>query len=102
LSLLSLHAVRPSPRTLEAAICCGERLLATAQPMPQGIAWTTLKDQPPLGGFSHGTAGIALSLLQLAAASREDRFRRAALSALEYDRSLFVPELNNWADLRVF
>jgi lantibiotic modifying enzyme len=55
-----------------------------------------------LGGFSHGTAGIALSLLQLAARSGEDRFRRTALSALGYDRSLFVPELNNWADLRVF
>jgi lantibiotic modifying enzyme len=87
---------------LQVAIRCGERLLATAQPMPQGIAWTTLKEQPPLGGFSHGTAGIALSLLRLAAASGEDRFRRAALRALEYDRSLFVPELGNWADLRAF
>jgi type 2 lantibiotic biosynthesis protein LanM len=102
LSLLSLHAVRPSTRTLGVAIRCGERLLATAQPMPRGIAWTTLQDQPPLGGFSHGTAGIALSLLLLAAESGEDRFRRAAFSALDYDRSLFVPELNNWADLRVF
>ncbi|MFF9812319.1 type 2 lanthipeptide synthetase LanM family protein [Streptomyces sp. NPDC014006] len=102
LSLLSLHAVRPSPRTLDVALQCGERLLATAQPAHRGIAWTTLADQPPLGGFSHGTAGIALSLLQLADRSGEDRFRRAALGALGYDRSLFVPELNNWADLRVF
>jgi class II lanthipeptide synthase len=102
LSLLSLQAVRPSPRTLDVATLCGERLLATAQPMPRGIAWTTLKDQPPLGGFSHGTAGIALSLLRLAAESGEDRFRQAAFGALEFDRSLFVPELNNWADLRVF
>ncbi|WP_169314051.1 type 2 lanthipeptide synthetase LanM family protein [Streptomyces piniterrae] len=102
LSLLSLHAVRPSPRTLDAAIRCGERLLATAQPAHRGIAWATLEDQPPLGGFSHGTTGIALSLLQLAAQSSEHRFRRAALSALGYDRSLFIPELNNWADLRVF
>ena len=70
--------------------------------MPRGIAWTTLKDQPLLGGFSHGTAGIALSLLRLAAESGEDRFRQAAFGALEFDRSLFVPELNNWADLRVF
>jgi type 2 lantibiotic biosynthesis protein LanM len=102
LSLLSLHAVRPSPRTLEVAIQCGDRLLATAEPMPQGTAWTTLRDQPPLGGFSHGTAGIALSLQQLAARSGQDRFRECALRALAYDRSLFVPELNNWADLRVF
>ena len=100
LVLLGLHAVRPSPGTLDVAIRAGERLLATAQPMPRGIAWTTIKDQRPLGGFSHGTAGIALSLLQLAAVSGEHRFRQAALSALDYDRSLFVPELNNWADLR--
>lgn len=102
LSLLSLHAVRPSSRTLDVALHCGERLLATAQPAHRGIAWTTLADEPPLGGFSHGTAGIALSLLRLAERSGEDRFRRAALGALGYDRSLFVPELNNWADLRVF
>jgi type 2 lantibiotic biosynthesis protein LanM len=102
LSVLSLHAIRPSPQSLAVAVRCGERLLATAQRMPQGIAWTTLKDQPPLGGFSHGTAGIAVSLLRLAAVTGAGRFRRAALMALDYERSLFVPELNNWADLRVF
>jgi type 2 lantibiotic biosynthesis protein LanM len=102
LALLSLQTVRPSPRILDVMIRCGERLLATAQPVHRGIAWTTLDDQPPLGGFSHGTAGIALSLLHLAAQSGEDRFRQVALSALGYDRSLFVPELDNWADLRVF
>jgi class II lanthipeptide synthase len=102
LSLLSLYAVHPAPHTLEVAIQCGDRLLAAAQPMPQGTAWETLKDQRPLGGFAHGTAGIAFSLLKLAASSGQERFRQAALSALAYDRSLFVPELNNWADLRVF
>lgn len=102
LSLLSLQAVYPSPRTLEVAIQCGDRLLAAAQPAAKGIAWTTLKDQPPLGGFSHGAAGIAFSLLKLAASSGQERFRQAALSALAYDRGLFVPALNNWADLRVF
>lgn len=102
LSVLALHAVHPSSRTLKVAIRCGDRLLATAQRMPHGTAWTTIEDQPPLGGFSHGTAGIALSLLKLAACSGEVRFRSAALSALEYDRSLFVPSLSNWADLRVF
>ncbi|WP_454318744.1 type 2 lanthipeptide synthetase LanM family protein [Streptomyces phaeoluteigriseus] len=102
LSLIGLQTVRPSTRTSDVMIRCGERLLATAQPVHRGIAWTTLEDQPPLGGFSHGTAGIALSLLRLAAHSGDDRFRRAGLSALGYDRSLFVPELENWADLRVF
>jgi type 2 lantibiotic biosynthesis protein LanM len=101
LCLLGLHTLRPSARTLEVAIQCGDRLLATAQPMAHGSAWTALKGQPALGGFSHGTAGIALSLMQLAAWSGQDRFRQSALEALAYDRSLFVPELGNWADLRV-
>ncbi|WP_166459419.1 type 2 lanthipeptide synthetase LanM family protein [Amycolatopsis pithecellobii] len=102
LSLLALHAVRPAPRTLEVAIRCGDRLLATVQPAAQGANWTTLSGQPPLGGFSHGTAGIALSLLKLADASGAERFRAAGIEGLKYDRSLFVPELGNWADLRVF
>jgi type 2 lantibiotic biosynthesis protein LanM len=102
LALLALHAVRPSRRTMHAAVCCGERLVATAQRMPRGIAWTTLSGQPPLGGFSHGSAGIAFALLRLANRSGERRFREAALEALKFDRTLFVPELHNWADLRVF
>jgi type 2 lantibiotic biosynthesis protein LanM len=102
LALLSLHSADPSPQTMDVAIRCGDRLRATAQPMPRGVAWTTLEGEPPLGGFSHGAAGVAYSLLRLAAHSGEGRFRETALQALEYDRSLFVPELGNWADLRVF
>jgi type 2 lantibiotic biosynthesis protein LanM len=101
LCVLGLHAVRPGARSLEMAVTCGDRLLAIAQRMPRGTAWTTLDDQPPLGGFSHGTAGIALSLLRLAAASGQQRFRDTALAALEFDRSLFVPALSNWADMRI-
>jgi len=102
LSLLSLHDVHPTSRAIDVATQCGDRLLATAQAMPRGVAWATLPGEPPLGGFSHGTTGIAFSLLQLAKRSGEERFRRCALEALEFDRSLFVPELNNWADVRTF
>jgi type 2 lantibiotic biosynthesis protein LanM len=100
LALLSLHAVHPSRRTLAAAVECGDRLLATARPMAEGMAWTTLDGEPPLCGFSHGAAGIALSLLQLADRSGDKRFRDAALAALAYERSLFDPKAGNWADLR--
>jgi class II lanthipeptide synthase len=102
LGLLSLYSVHPSPHVLAIAVQCGDHLLATAKHTQEGIAWETLKGEPPLGGFSHGTAGIAFSLLKLAASSGQERFRQTALSALAYDRSLFVPALNNWADLRVF
>jgi len=103
LALLSLHAVKPSRRTLEVAVQCGDHLLDYAQPMPQGVgwAWASFSDDPPLSGFSHGSAGIALSLLKLAAATGEQRFHRAALDGLTYERGLFVPELGNWADVRL-
>lgn len=98
--MLSLYAVAPSPAILEAACRCGERLLACAQPMPVGIGWRIPREETPLTGFAHGAAGIALSLLRLAAVSGEERFHQAALAALAYERSLFVPEEQNWLDLR--
>jgi type 2 lantibiotic biosynthesis protein LanM len=98
--LLSLYAVAPSPAILEAAVRCGERLLACAQPMPVGIGWKISPGEIPLTGFAHGAAGIALSLLRLAAVSGEECFHQAALAALAYERSLFVPDENNWPDLR--
>jgi len=100
LNLLSLYSVQPSVRTLDVALQCGDRLLTTAKPMPEGVAWTTTNSDTPLGGFSHGSAGIAFSLFKLAEISGQERYLHTALAALAYDRSLFLPERQNWADLR--
>ncbi len=99
-SLLSLHALAPSDQTLKMAMQCGEHLLAHAQPMQEGLGWKARQQDVPLSGFSHGAAGIAWSLLRVAAISGEKRFRDAALAALTYERSLFSPEQRNWLDLR--
>jgi lantibiotic modifying enzyme len=88
-SLLSLYTVAPSPRTLEAAIHCGDHLLARAHPQQAGIGWPTVQQETPLTGVAHGADGMALSLLSLAAVSGAARFRQAALSALAYERNLF-------------
>jgi lantibiotic modifying enzyme len=53
----------------------------------------------PLTGFSHGAAGIALSLLELARATGESRFHTQALAAIQYERSLFATAEGNWANL---
>jgi lantibiotic modifying enzyme len=58
--------------------------------------------QRPLTGFSHGAAGIAWALLELAAISGLGRFRATALEALAYERALYSEEEQNWPDLRVF
>lgn len=88
-------------RALELSVRCGERLLARAQALPAGLGWTNATSAlRPLSGLSHGAAGYALALLELAAASGEPRFRQAALSALAYERSTFSPEARNWRDMR--
>ncbi len=96
LSLLSLYTVFPSEHLLQVALRCGEHLLAHAQSLEQGIGWQTVPQYRPLAGFSHGAAGIAYSMLKLAALSGETRFRQAALAAFAYERSLFSAEQQNW------
>ncbi|HYO68276.1 MAG TPA: type 2 lanthipeptide synthetase LanM family protein, partial [Archangium sp.] len=92
LVLLGLHARTGDPRLLDAARRCGERLLVTAQPCPEGgVGWTGPAAQRPLSGFSPGAAGIAYALLELAAATGDTRYRELAHQALAYERALFVP-----------
>jgi type 2 lantibiotic biosynthesis protein LanM len=101
LPLLRLHRARPSRAVRELALRCGERLVDRAQAMERGIGWVVPIIGPqPIGGMSHGSAGIALALFNLWGESGDERFRRTALEALEYDRSLYSPEHRNWLDLR--
>ncbi len=101
ISLLTLHEVRPSDPVFEAAVQCGERLLARALPMERGLGWRlATAGSTPLAGLSHGVAGIVWPLLRLAARTGDHRFREAALAGLEYERSLYRPDKRNWADLR--
>ena len=98
--LLTLYQWRPAARTLAVAIQCGEWLLATAQTMPQGIGWNTVRMSQPLAGFSHGAAGMAWALWQLSTVTGIGRFRTAACEAMAYERHLFAPAHGNWPDLR--
>lgn len=98
--LLGLYAHRPSPPILETARQYGEFLLAQAKDMPTGMGWSTVMSAVPLAGFSHGVAGIAWALLKLAAITKDAQFRDVALKALDYERTLYSEERNNWPDLR--
>ena len=101
-ALLNLHRQRPSSKTMASAILCGERLCGRAEPMPDhaGRAVRTSGAKRPLAGFSHGAAGMAWSLLHLAGATHDARFREAALEMIRYERCLFSAEASNWLDLR--
>jgi type 2 lantibiotic biosynthesis protein LanM len=104
-SLLGLYRCQPDDTILAVAIQCGDRLIARAEKMPRGIGWrwkNQMFEEKPLTGFSHGVAGIAWALLELASMTGEQRFATTALAAIEYERNLFLPELGNWSDLRNF
>jgi type 2 lantibiotic biosynthesis protein LanM len=99
-TLLGLHTLRPAGPSLALAVRCGERLLARARKMESGWGWVLdLAGRQPLTGFSHGAAGISWALLQLAAATGDERFDRAAREALAYERSQYAAN-GGWPDLR--
>ncbi|MBW4577388.1 MAG: type 2 lantipeptide synthetase LanM family protein [Aphanothece sp. CMT-3BRIN-NPC111] len=102
-SLISLYRCNPSKEILAVAIQCGDRLVQCAKPQTKGLAWfSSLGDKQPLTGFSHGAAGIAWTLLELAALTNRERFRTTALAAIAYEQSLFSQKKGNWPDLREF
>ncbi|MGB9181376.1 MAG: type 2 lanthipeptide synthetase LanM [Pyrinomonadaceae bacterium] len=101
-ALLSLYQCTSSQNARAMAIKCAERLLARVEPMSCGAAWRTdnAEADAPLAGFSHGVAGIAWALMEVFALTGDARYRKAAIDAISYERSLFVPQAANWLDIR--
>ena len=85
---------------LEIAINCGLHLLSNqGKGVTDCKAWKTI-GETPLTGFSHGSAGIALSLLRLYKATGDKRFFNAALEGIKFERKVFSPNKGNWPDFR--
>lgn len=102
-ALMSVSEFLSPPSVLTAVRRCGDHLLDSALDMEEGIGWPTgERAWKPLGGFAHGSAGIAWPLLELGALTGEKRFSEAGLAAIAYQRSLFSPDVRNWRDLREF
>src|SRR5260221_3872448 len=101
LGLLTLYEVTAQASTVQQAIAAGDHLLESRALDTTGYrVWATI-DNKAMTGFSHGAAGIAYAWLRLYAASGEVRFREAAEEAINYEQRLFIPEANNWPDLRL-
>ena len=100
-TLINLYHCRPSAHTLDAARQCGQHLIAQASAMKQGVGWRTpIAQDRPLAGFSHGAAGIAWILAEVATLTGDGCFLEKARAGLAYERALFSPEARNWPDLR--
>jgi lantibiotic modifying enzyme len=101
LALNSLYSVHPDPEVIEIMRQCGQRILAQARPMAQGVGWYSKSlGTIPLAGFSHGASGIATALEVLYRRTGQGAYLEAAQAALVYERSLFSPEHGNWRDIR--
>jgi lantibiotic modifying enzyme len=80
----------------------GHQLIEDATRGSEGWSWSTRHDPPAvnLTGLSHGTAGIALGLLELYHAGCGTEYMDAALEAFNYERLWFDGECQNWPDFR--
>jgi type 2 lantibiotic biosynthesis protein LanM len=100
LGLLSLDTLKGDPILLERAVLCGQHLVKSRVITDKGLrAWPN-SDGICLAGFSHGAGGISYALLRLYELTRDETLLEAASEAIAYERTLFMPEFGNWADMR--
>jgi lantibiotic biosynthesis protein len=93
-----------SGELLQAATAHGKHLLAHAARSDEGWSWDTMAGgtERNLLGYSHGTAGIACVLAELACVNGRADFLSAAREALRYERTHFRSAEGNWPDFRSF
>ncbi len=78
-----------------------ERICDLAIPMARGVAWAPSGEAyRPLTGFSHGNSGVAFSLVRAWMITGNNRYKDVAEAAIEYERSVFSAETENWPDYR--
>ncbi len=98
--LLTLARLTDNSRLVRQAARLGTNLLAAAHQSRRGWSWSAAGRTPGLTGLSHGASGIATALLQLAAATGDDRFAHGAHAGFRYEHSWYDPAEGNWPDLR--
>ncbi|WP_369902159.1 type 2 lanthipeptide synthetase LanM family protein [Bacillus manliponensis] len=100
LALLKLYNITLSHKVLEVAKLCGDYLVDSAIEVEKGIAWNSIVNKTPLGGFSHGATGIAFSLYRLYMVTDNEVYIKACKKALIYQDSLYHEGKGNWKDCR--
>jgi type 2 lantibiotic biosynthesis protein LanM len=101
LGLLRLYRDSRAADVLRRAERCGEHLLSQPRLGPAGRrSWIGQGLGPrPLNGMSHGAAGFAYALAELAAATGRQEFATAASECIAFENSSFDQERSNWPDL---
>lgn len=102
LAFLTLSRMTGDERYLQRAVRLGGSLISTARQRGSTMCWpvSLSTGRRALAGFAHGAAGIATALLELFAATGDERFATAARAAFAFERRNFSPSRANWIDLR--
>lgn len=99
--LINLYEMTNDVEYLAIAEQYGEHLIEHRDRVKEDqLAWKSKIASTYLGGFSHGTSGIALSLFRLAQVTKKEKYRDIAHQALRYDQSLFDMNKGAWRDNR--
>ncbi|MCP3802646.1 type 2 lanthipeptide synthetase LanM family protein [Allokutzneria sp. A3M-2-11 16] len=104
--LAALHRVRPEGVVRDAIAAAADRLVSAQRPSAVGAAWTSALigelgvATQPLGGFAHGTSGIAAALAVAADVLGDARYEAAMRAGLAYEAHLFDAEAGDWRDVR--
>jgi type 2 lantibiotic biosynthesis protein LanM len=101
LGLLRLYRASHTDDVLQRAARCGEHLLTHHRVGVAGYrSWVGQGlGSRPLNGMSHGAAGFAYALAELAAATGREEFKTAALECISFENSSFDEERSNWPNL---
>ncbi|WP_431045561.1 type 2 lanthipeptide synthetase LanM family protein [Streptomyces sp. P1-3] len=97
---LGLRQRYASTEFREAAEVCAQRLQEMSVDVNGAAGWKPAPNSAPMGGLSHGSAGIAWAVFELATALDVPDLRVLGWRAVEFDRRLFLPEERRWRDLR--
>ena len=100
--LLALHQALGDRRWLDHACDLGHDLVRRGRKRGRRLSWgsPTVRGEAHLTGLSHGAAGAALALIELARVTGDSSFREATTAAFAYEQHVFDAEEQNWPDYR--
>jgi len=98
--LISVAEQYHKPELMEIAKHMGNELCERATRNSNGWSWLTIPGTNHLTGYSHGTAGVATSLLQLYTATHEEKYLEASQGGFQYEHTHFNAAKQNWPDFR--
>lgn len=102
LSLSTIYQATKNPLILNKLVACGQHLLIHRFSTDNvQKAWRIPRQNKPLTGFSHGTAGITYALLRLYEVTHDRSYLEAAKEGIAYESSVFSKSASNWPDFRV-